>query len=393
MRFISTCAIGIEDFLYREIEEFGFKNIEKEPFNFRGRVLFEAESFEDVIRYIYRTRISHRILYFLKIFKIDEISKWKEIIYEEIYSIDLDEFLDENISFAVRTKRKGEHPFHSFEIERVAGQAIIDKFLNKKGGRPPVNLDNPDLIIRVDVSPENIVLCGIDLVGYESLHKRGYRKYEHPAPIKGTIAVAILKIIEYEKEKSLLDPMTGGGTIPIEACMIAMNIPPQILKKEKMQILRIKKFNRKRILEIFEDEDKKIIDFNPSIYAGDKFEKHIRGAIQNAKTLKVDKKINFYIEDVRNLIELFKEKKFDIIATNPPYGIRVAYPEETKRVYRDFFKTAREILKDGGKIAFLTPRREWVYEYSYSFGFKIKKEIRVYHGKLEIRIFLIEFQT
>lgn len=59
-------------------------------------------------------------------------------------------------------------------------------------------------------------------------------------------------------------------------------------------------------------------------------------------------------------------------------------------MYRDFFKTAKEILKDKGKVAFLTPRRDWVHEYAYGFGFETKKEIKVYHGKLDTVVFLIE---
>lgn len=305
LKFISTCAVGIEEFLIQELKEFNFKNIKKEPFNFRGRVLFGTESFEDVIRYIYRARISNRIWYFLRISKLTEISRWKDIIYEDMYSLDLDEFFDENTSFAIRTKRRGKHPFHSYEVEKIAGQAIIDRFLNRKRKRPPVNLENPDLIIRVDVSSENVVICGIDLVGYESLHKRGYRKYEHPAPIKGPVAGAILKLAEYRKEKHLLDPMAGGGTIPIEACMMATNMPSQFLKKQKLHILKIKKFEREEILEIFNEEDKKIVDKTPFIYAGDKFEKHLEGAIENAKSLRVHNKIHFYIEDVKDLKDFF----------------------------------------------------------------------------------------
>jgi len=390
LKFISTCAVGIEEFLIQELKEFNFKNIKKEPFNFRGRVLFEAENFEDVIRHIYRTRISNRIWYFLKIFKLTEISNWKDIIYEYIYSLDSDEFLDEYTSFAIRTKRRGKHPFYSYDVEKVAGQAVIDRFLNKKKKRPPVDLENPDLIIRVDVSTDNTVICGIDLVGYESLHKRGYRKYEHPAPIKGTIASAMLRLTEYEKEKHLLDPMAGGGTIPIEASMMAINMPSQFLKKQKLHILKIKKFEREKILEILDEEDKKIIDDTFFIYAGDKIDKHLEGAIENTKSLRVHNKIRFYVEDIKNLKYFFKNKKFDIIATNPPYGIKVAYPEEVKRVYRDFFKTLKEILKDKGRIALLTPRRDWVHEYAYGFGFEIKKEIKVYHGKLDTGIFFIE---
>lgn len=383
MKAIATTTIGLEDFTIEEFMQLGAKGGEILT---RGKVIIEFDSIEELIKFNYLSRLSNRISLLLKVFTYRIDKKGLQDIYREVYELELEYWLDEKTTFAVRCSRRGEQEFRSPDVERVAGQAIIDGFLKKSGRRPPVNLEDPDTIVRIELLPKGEGFITIDFTGYEGLHMRGYRVYMHPAPIKTTIASALITISNWEPSKTFIDPMMGGGTIPIEAGMKALNIPPQYLRKDKLIMRRLKPLRDFDFDSFFYRIDSSI-DWGRElrILGSDRFKKHVEGARKNAKMLKLDEKLQFFKLNVRNLSKRVGE--VDTIVTNPPYGLRIANPVEVKRVYEDFMREASKILKEDGVIVLLSPRDDFIEPSASNYGFRYNFKRKIEYGKLPVFIY------
>src|ERR1043165_5035766 len=112
---------------------------------------------------------------------------------------------------------------HSQYISQKSKDAICDRFREKTGVRPSVDLDNPTLRLHLHVS-RNRCIIALDSSG-DSLHKRGYREKTNLAPINEVLAAGLVQLTEWDRRSTFVDPMCGSGTILIEAAMLAANIP------------------------------------------------------------------------------------------------------------------------------------------------------------------------
>lgn len=288
-----------------------------------------------------------------------------EEIYKIVKQIDFD-FIKPEQSFAIRALRVGEHDFTSIDIGRVAGQAVIDSYKESKGIRLKVNLDEPDVIIRTDVI-HNELYVGIDTTGDDALHKRWYRVYNHPAPLNSAIASCMIRLANWNKNKSLFDPMCGGGTIPIEAALKERNIP--IGKNREFAYFKL----YGKILPYIE-ENREFME----IYGMDKFKKHVNGAIRNAESAGVKDTINFFQGDAT-----LKKLEADIIITNPPYGLRIG----SKRILKDLYsKFVENLFAD--KIVVITAEYK-IFESFLENHYYDYYKIPVKYGNLDARIFVM----
>ncbi|MEM4713848.1 MAG: THUMP domain-containing protein, partial [Candidatus Bathyarchaeia archaeon] len=232
LRLFATTVIGLEDIASKEVENLTGAKAEHDV----GRIAFQA-SLEDI--YLLNLKASTINKVFIELCK----STFEDLndIYRIAKSLDYTWILDAQQTFAIRSERIGVHNFTSMDVSRVAGQAVIDSFVNATGKRLKVNLDEPDVEIYCLVRNNDFIM-GINTTGV-SLHKRGYRIYSHPAALKPTIASAMLRIGCWTPTKTLIDPMCGGATIPIEAALEAKNIPPNHLRRD-FAFLKLKIFNQ-----------------------------------------------------------------------------------------------------------------------------------------------------
>lgn len=351
-----TTNPGIEDLVIEELECLlkGYcKAIKPHP-KFRGRVIVEldinekernslAKVFEILTQ---KATMINKIFLLLNEAKISKDRKGLEDIYELVYSTnDIAKYITPQTTFAIRAERVGVHDFTSIDIGRVAGDAVRKLVANIHKGEPaPVNLDYPNVEIGVDVYDD---LCSISLIltGDTSLHKRGYRVYDHPGALKPTLANAMLRLSKVKDGETLLDPMCGGGTIPIEAAL---------------------HYNLSCI---------KCYDISP---------KHIRGAILNAISANVEDKIEFRVQDARKLHEVLDEESIDVIVSNPPYGIRIGRKSIIDELYKDFILSAYKVLKKNGRITIITTEHKTVKRVikEYNLRLRIVHERTVSHGDL-----------
>jgi len=220
--FFVTCAKNLEGLLREEILEIGNNNV----------VLKETVAgvyVEGTLELAYRiclwSRLANQVLLKLVEFEVRD----SQGLYREIQKIRWSEHLDLDRTFAVDIT--GEHNFmtHSLYTAQRIKDAIVDQFRKVTGDRPSIETSRPDVLLNLHMDGEFCTLS-LSLSG-ESLHRRGYRLEGGKAPLKETLAAAILIRAgwpKYLKQENpvLLDPMCGTGTLLIEAAFMAFDIAP-----------------------------------------------------------------------------------------------------------------------------------------------------------------------
>ncbi|MHC1567812.1 MAG: tRNA (guanine(6)-N2)-methyltransferase [Candidatus Syntropharchaeia archaeon] len=356
MEFLATTIQGLEEIGITEIRELIGKDARKEE---KGKIRFRGDE-RDVFTLNYLSQSLHRIIILLEHTRFQSLSE----IYEAVKGIDFREYIHETQSFAIRASRIGDHDFTSMDVAREAGQGVIDSF----GKKLKVDLENPNVIIRVYVREDELWI-GIDTTG-ESLHKRNYRSYSHPAPLKPSIAYALVRIVEWKEEDSLIDPFCGSGTIPIEAARFANKIPNP---RRDFAFWNLKFLPRKDFMEKMKEKGEKK-EKNLKIYGCDISKKHVEGALENAERAGV--KINFFQGDATKI-----SLNYDKIVTNPPYGIRMGRKSKIGKLYQDFYKNMTS-YDSWNKAVVLTASPELLEGYS--------RRIEIVYGDLPSSILIFE---
>lgn len=316
IKILATTTPGFEEVALEEVEEITGNIGSKRH---RGMIMVEGVE-EDIFKLNYLSKTLHRVLILLSEFGFSDL----EEIYQKTFEIDFSKFISPDQEFSARIQRHGSHTFTSMDVEREVGQAIIDSFKEKAGTRLGVDLDNPDLIFRGEVRNENFWIS-IDTTGQNSLHRRGYRVKDHPAPLKPTIAHCLIRLSGWEEEESFIDPMCGSGTICIEAGLWGNNVPNFFRDDydfHNFDFLDLEKFSEIKICDRVKDRDL-------SLFGNDISEKHVENARGNARKAGVE--ITFTNRDAREI-----SLDYDRIVTNLPYGIRLGSHKKAKKLYNDF---------------------------------------------------------
>jgi len=258
-------------------------------------------------------------------------------IYRAIRGFEWHELFDESFTFAVRTARHGGHSYTSIDVNRVAGQAIVDYF----SGRIKVDLSSPDVVVRCYVI-DDLFYFGVDTSG-ASLHKRGYRVYNHPAPLNPVLASCMLKLSGWVCERSLLDPMCGSGTILIEAGMMALGIPPGSFRRS-YPLTRLKPFLELDVgEELVKLREQMARRCSPELYGVDVSPKHIQGAVLNAARAGVHG-IDFTVGD---FLDTYRNYSVDYAVYNPPFGYRSGRRGRIADLYRRLSAALVECVHEG----------------------------------------------
>lgn len=282
-----------------------------------------AVHFTGDLAMIYRS--NYRLRTALRIFR--QIGSFRFTSMEEFYirslKIKWEQWMNLQDTFIVQSTVVNSELFkNSMFASLKLKDAIADRFRQKTGSRPSVDTAEPDIIFHVHISGDQCSLS-IDSSG-ESLHKRGYRQSQGDAPLNEVLAAGMILHTGWNGNSDFLDPMCGSGTLPIEAAMIARNIPPGKFRKN-YAFMNWKDYDS----EIFEKIKEEIVPlaFNYKIYAADLIARNIISAQTNARNARVFNLIEFLTCDFK---ELSLELNNAIIIINPPYGdrIRMDQPEE-----------------------------------------------------------------
>ncbi len=320
---------------------------------FSGRLLVQCSASD--LANVLRSRIANNVYVVLQIF---EGVRTLDDVYRCVKSIDYTELVKPSESFAVRPERIGEHSFTSVDIARVAGQAVIDSYLESLSVRPRVDLDNPDIELYVELNGDTLFVA--IKATRTSLHRRGYKVFTHPASLKTTIAAAMIRLSGWRREEGLLDPMCGGGTILIEAALIEKCIETvcfklsELLSNPAMQRVG---FSALRELEKV-CEARGCEPLHMGILGIEKSPVYAEGGVINAKFAGVDDVVKVLVGDCRRWIRrcawIFRELGAEprVAIFNPPYGVRMRDREAMYKLYRSVLM---ELERAGfGKAVFIT---------------------------------------
>ena len=320
----APCHFGLEAVLKREILDLGYEVTEVTD----GRVSFKGDE-AAVARANVFLRTTERVMIKVGSFKAESFDE----LFEGTKALPWERYIPKNGRFWVKKAASIKSKlFSPSDIQRIMKKAMVDK-LGTKYGIIQFPEDGANYPVRVSIMKDEVTV-GIDTSG-ESLHKRGYRKYTVKAPITETLAAALISLTPWKKDRILIDPFCGGGTIPIEAAMMGLNIAPGLSRDfeamnwsnliDKDSFVRAKK------------EAESLIDRSTRLTVqgydidGDALE----AARSNAALAGVSESIHFQKRDVRGLSS---PKKYGFIITNPPYGERL----EEKAALPELYKTMGE---------------------------------------------------
>ena len=167
----------------------------------------------------------------------------------------------------------------------------------------------------------------------ELLHKRGYRQEIAKAPLRETIAAAMVLASGWKGNEPLLDPMCGSGTIPIEAALIARKIAPGL--RRNFQFMDWPGFDAERWNRVLEEAREAVTDLSGEILGSDRDVGAVQASARNAERAGVLENVRFSSEAVSGSIAAIDDSARDSgwVLTNPPYGVRVGESDDLRNLY------------------------------------------------------------
>ncbi len=360
-KLTAKTVTGLEPVLAKEIEAIGGKNI-KEGI----RAVFYEGDLELIYKSNYFLRTAIRILKEIAVFQFRDIDQFylrcKEVNWLKYFTV--------NQSFAVSSAVSQSKEFrNSMFASLKVKDAIADHFREKKGTRPNVDTQNPEIFIHVHIN-KNTCILSLDSSG-ESLHKRGYRASQGKAPLSEVLAAGMILLSGWNGNTDFIDPMCGSGTLPIEAAMIAQNIPPGRFRKE-YAFENWQGYNSQLFEKIKANYQTKL--FTKKIYASDISRESVLTAQTNARRARVFSFIDF---QTCNMKDMEVNSNNATIIINPPYGERLV-EENIDLLYAMIGERLKHHFA-GNTAWILTSSKE----YLKNVGLKPGKKLTLYNGSLE----------
>ncbi|HEX2934015.1 MAG TPA: THUMP domain-containing protein [Bacteroidales bacterium] len=354
---------GLEDVLATEITNLGAKDV---------KVLNRAVSFKADQMLLYKANLWLRTA--LKVLKpIHSFKARNEVeLYKGIAQIDWSEYMNVDDTLSINTVVTSPYFNHSQFVALKAKDAIVDQFREKFNKRPSIDVENPTLLINIHLA-EDECMVSLDSSG-ESLHRRGYRLNSVLAPLNEVLAAGMIMLTGWDGNSNFLDPMCGSGTIPIEAALIAYNIPPGIFRKE-FGFEKWKDFDQELFQQVYDDDaDSRTFDYQ--ILGSDVSAGAIRIANENAKKAFLLNKIKLSVASMESVIP---PEGGGIIITNPPYGERLK-KNNIQAMYQSMGNHMKKYFA-GYDVWILSGNKEAID----SIGLHPSKKINLLNGSIECK--------
>lgn len=361
-RLIVRTMQGLEPVLATEMEQLGATDIQplKRAVSCRGdrRLMYRIN---------YEARAALRVLVPFHQFRANN----EQSYYRAVREVDWSRYLDAKDTLAVEATVSGDFFRHSQYAALLTKDAIVDQFRDRLGRRPNVNVEAPTLRIHVRIFGSQCDLL-LDSSG-DSLHKRGYRRDTVEAPLNEVLAAGMILTSGWNGERPLVDPMCGSGTIPIEAAMLAMHIPPQY-KRESLGFFRWKDFDHKLWREVKSAADAQIQQPESPIFASDADPRARNATAINLLSAGLEKVVQ--VEKIA-FEKLTPPAPSGMLIFNPPYDERLKM-----EAVADFYKSIGDRLKQhwAGWDAWLISSNLEAWK---SFGLRPSRKIPLVNGSLE----------
>ncbi|GAA0705063.1 class I SAM-dependent RNA methyltransferase [Paraclostridium ghonii] len=364
---ITPCFFGIEKTLKNEISNLGYEIIKTED----GRVTYKTDEKGIAMSNIW-LRTAERVL--LKVAEFE--AKTFNDLFESTKAINWAKYIPYGGEFPVsKASSIKSKLFSTSDIQSIVKKAVVESLKSsyQEDGMLPETKEKYSIQVFIH---KDIVTITLDTSGM-ALHKRGYREVSTEAPLRETMASAMVQLTPWQPGRILVDPMCGSGTIVIEAAMLGLNMAPGL--------------NREFISEKWTTMDKNIwwdarkeafdkmnTDVDFKIYGYDIDKEAVMIAKNNAELAGVEDYVEFKVFNAKNFES---EEKFGFIITNPPYGERLEDKQTVKKLYKDLGYAFKAL-------------KTWSYymvtsyeDFENAFNKKATKKRKLYNGRLKTYIY------
>lgn len=365
VKLVATATFGLEAIVGRELKALGYENIHTE----NGRLFFDAD-LDAIARCNLWLRSSDRVLVCLGQFPATSF----EELFEGTRSLPWPDWLPANACFPVEGKSIKSKLFSVPDCQAIVKKAVVEKMKSAY----PVNWfpeDGPRYTIEVALL-NDIATLTIDTTG-AGLHKRGYRQLTSQAPLKETLASALVSLSFWNPERVLLDPFCGSGTIPIEAAMLGLNMAPGL--KRQFAAENWPGIKKQIWLQGREEARDKIRrDIKLQIRGTDIDNQVLSLARHNAQEAGVAEHIHW---QRMPMSELSSSYSYGCIICNPPYGQRLEDMQAVKGLYKEMGQVFSRL--ETWSYYILTAHQD----FEHWFGRKADRRRKLFNGRLECQYY------
>ena len=375
MKLFAVCLPGLDPFLLQEIERLGPSS---HPSEETGGIEFEG-SLSDVYRCNLHLRTASRVLIRLGSFYAAGFPELRR----KTGNLPWEDYLNIEQPIALRVACHKSRLYHQQAVaERVAG-AISDrlkqpirvvKYNDETESDLSTNHRGPPHLIFVRLLRDRCTVS-IDSSG-DLLHRRGYRLATAKAPLRETLAAGMILASGWDKTSPLLDPFCGSGTIPIEAALMAHQIPPGL--KRHFAFMDWPNFDRIAWDGLLSDTFSSNPTTFPRIIASDRDAGAIRAARANAERAGVGDYIDF---TCRAISAIEPPPGPGWVVTNPPYGVRTKANQDLRNLYAQFGRVLRAKCP-GWQVTLLCSSVQLLHQT----GIELDKGIPLMNGGIRVRL-------
>ena len=362
--FVVPCNFGVETFLAYELRRMKMNNVRSED----GRVFFSGSEL-DMARANVRVATGERVLILVGETEANSF----DMLFEGVKAMLWEQYIPMDGAFPVRGSSINSQLHSIPDCQSIIKKAIVERMKSKY----KVNWFRESgavYQVRFNIYKDKARLY-IDTSG-TGLHKRGYRLMGSTAPLRETLAAAMVSAARYKGRETFRDPFCGSGTIAIEAALAAKNRAPGINR----QFAACSWTNIDKTIWDTARQEARDMEFNGSydILGTDIDPDCIEIARANARRAGVENIVRFETADARQ----FDTEGGGIIVTNPPYGERIMERRDAERLYRQFGQAVRH--SEGWKMYILSSHTE----FERSFGRSADKKRKLYNGLIKCDIFM-----
>jgi len=365
LRACVPCLFGLEGLIADELRRMGLEGVTAE----NGRVYFEADE-GGIVKANLCLRTGERVL--LELGSFEAVSF--EALFEQTRALPWERFIPKDAAFPVTGYSLNSRLASVPDCQRILKKAVAERL--KSVYHLSWFPETAETVqIRFSIMKDHVSLC-LDTSG-EGLHKRGYRPAHTAAPLRETLAAAMVQLSRYRGRDDFCDPFCGSGTIPIEAALIALNRAPGLNRHFAAMDWRIWDSS----LWTLAVEEAKSREFHGQyrIFASDLDPAAIHIARQNAERAGVADLIRFEVADATRFA---RETERGVIVTNPPYGERIMEKEQAEALYRAFGAAWRET--ENWQLYLLSSHTE----FERCFGREADKKRKLYNGMIKCDLFM-----
>ena len=375
--FFAVAPKGVESLLVDELIGLGAKEVKQS----RSGAFFRGD-LEMGYRACLWLRTANRVLLPIASFRAET----PEELYQGVLKIPWSEHLDSDGSLSVDFKSSRSKITHTHYGALKVKDAVVDQFRVQFGERPSVNRTRPDIRIDVYLLKDKATIS-LDLSG-ESLHKRGYRTGSGIAPLKENLAAAILMRSGWpeiaKRGGGLIDPMTGSGTLPIEAALMAADSAPGLLR-DYFGFLNWKGHQPEiwdALLDKAEERESAGLKKLPPIVGYDADPRAVKNALANLGKVGLSGFIHFEKKELAACVPHPKMKDVPgLVVLNPPYGERLGEIGELRPLYANLGKRLKEHFQ-GWRASLFTGNDDL----GKGMGLRAEKKYSLYNGALECKL-------